>query len=112
MPKLKVNSKNFMKSNRHPLPPPRQRAQAYALDALIYLAKDEEEMGRFLGETGFDPTDLRKMAEDPGFAGAMLDYLCSHESLLMAFARFTRDRSLCNRECAAVSGTASLARFL
>ena len=43
-------------------------------------------MGRFLGETGFDPTDLRKMAEDPGFAGAMLDYLCSHESLLMAFA--------------------------
>ncbi|MBV8183631.1 MAG: DUF3572 domain-containing protein, partial [Hyphomicrobiales bacterium] len=87
MPKLKVNSKNFMKSNRHPLPPPRQRAQAYALDALIYLAKDEEEMGRFLGETGFDPADLRKMAEDPGFAGAMLDYLCSHESLLVAFGR-------------------------
>lgn len=43
-------------------------------------------MGRFLAETGFDPADLRRMTNDPGFTGAMLDYLCSHESLLRAFA--------------------------
>ena len=86
LPKLKVNSKNFSKSNRSAVPSPRERAKAFALDALLYLANDEEEMGRFLAETGFDPADLRKIANDPGFAGAMLDYLCSHESLLMAFA--------------------------
>ncbi len=60
------------------------------MDALLYLANDEAEMGRFLGETGFDPADLRRMTNDPGFAGAMLDYLCSHESLLVAFAAAQR----------------------
>jgi hypothetical protein len=86
LPKLKVNSKNFSKSSRSGVPEPHERAAAFALDALVYLADDAEEMGRFLAETGFDPADLRKLTNDPGFAGAMLDYLCSHESLLMAFA--------------------------
>ena len=86
LPKLKVNSKNFSKSSRSAVPSPRERAKAFALDALLYLANDEEEMGRFLAETGFDPADLRKIANDPGFAGAMLDYLCSNEALLIAFA--------------------------
>jgi Protein of unknown function (DUF3572) len=86
LPKLKVNSKNFSKSSRSAAPSPRERAKAFALEALLYLANDEGEMGRFLTETGFDPADLRKITNDPGFAGAMLDYLCSHESLLMAFA--------------------------
>lgn len=86
LPKLKVNSKNFSKSSRSAVSSPRERAKAFALDALLHLANDEEEMGRFLTETGFDPADLRKITNDPGFAGAMLDYLCSHESLLMAFA--------------------------
>jgi hypothetical protein len=79
LPKLKVNSKNFSKSSRSGVPEPHERAAAFALDALVYLANDAE-------ETGFDPADLRKLTNDPGFAGAMLDYLCSHESLLMAFA--------------------------
>ncbi|MBV9114483.1 MAG: DUF3572 domain-containing protein [Hyphomicrobiales bacterium] len=57
-----------------------------ALDALMYLANHEEEMDRFLAETGSDPADLRKMTNDSGFVAAMLDYLCSHESLLVAFA--------------------------
>jgi hypothetical protein len=70
LPKLKVNSKNFSKSSRSAVPSPRERAKAFALDALLYLANDEEEMGRFLAETGFDPADLRKIANDPGFAGA------------------------------------------
>jgi hypothetical protein len=86
LPKLKVNSKNFIKSSRSAIPTHRERAKAFAIKALLYLANDEEEMRRFLTETGFDPADLRRMASDPGFAGAMLDYLCSKESLLMAFA--------------------------
>jgi len=86
-PKLKVNSKNFSKSSRSALTASFENAKAFALDALMYLAENEEEMARFLTETGFDPADLRRMTSDPGFVAAMLDYLCSHESLLVAFGR-------------------------
>jgi hypothetical protein len=86
LPKLEVNSKKFSKSSRSPLTDRKARARELALDALLYIAKDQELMSRFLGETGFEAADLRRQAEDPGFAGIMLDYLCSDESLLLAFA--------------------------
>jgi hypothetical protein len=86
LPKLEVNSKKFSKSSRFPLSDPKQRARELALDALLYLTKDQELMADFLAETGFAASDLRRHAGEPGFAGAMLDYLCSHESLLVAFA--------------------------
>jgi hypothetical protein len=86
LPKLEVNSKNPTKSSRFALTNRKQRAQELALDALLYLAKDDELMARFLAETGCDASDLRRNAQDPGFASAMLDYLCSDETLLVAFA--------------------------
>jgi hypothetical protein len=81
-----VNSKNFSKSSRIPFTEARERAQALALDALLYLASDQEQLAQFLAETGFDPAALRRTAKEPGFASAMLDYLCANESLLIAFA--------------------------
>jgi hypothetical protein len=86
LPKLEVNSKNFSKSSRFAFTEPGARAKELALDALLYLAADQEQLGKFLAETGFDPADLRRTAREPGFASAMLDYLCSNESLLLAFA--------------------------
>jgi Protein of unknown function (DUF3572) len=86
LPKLKVNSKNFSKSSRSSFTEARERAKEIARDALLYLANDEEQLIRFLAETGFNPADLRRMADEPDFASAMLDYLCSNESLLVAFA--------------------------
>ncbi|MFI4996409.1 MAG: DUF3572 domain-containing protein [Hyphomicrobiales bacterium] len=86
LPKLKVNSKNFSKSSRLPFTEAGERARALALDALLYLAEDKDRLSHFLGETGLDPADLRSAAQDPAFASAMLDYLCSNESLLVAFA--------------------------
>jgi hypothetical protein len=86
LPKLKVNSKNFSKSSRASLTEPGERARVFALDALIYIANDQNELARFLAETGFNPADLRSMAHEPGFAAAMLDYLRSNEPLLIAFA--------------------------
>jgi hypothetical protein len=86
LPKLEVNSKNFSKSSRFPLTNPAERAKELALDALLFLTVDEERMGKFLGQTGFAPSDLRRATAEPGFAGVMLDYLCSDESLLIAFA--------------------------
>jgi hypothetical protein len=87
LPKLKVNSKNFSKSSQSPSTKAFERARALSVDALVYLANDPEHLGEFLAETGFDPADLRRTAQEPGFAGAMLDYLCSNEALLVAFAR-------------------------
>ena len=52
----------------------------------MHLADDADEMAKFLAETGFNPSDLRRTIGEPGFAGVMLDYLCSNESLLLAFA--------------------------
>jgi hypothetical protein len=86
LPKLKVNSKNFSKSSRLRFTDAGGQAKALALDAFLYIAKDQEHLARFLGETGFDPADLRRTAHEPGFAAAMLDYLCSNETLLVAFA--------------------------
>jgi Protein of unknown function (DUF3572) len=81
-----VNSKKFSKSSRIALHRSEDRAKELALAALTHLANDGEEMAKFLAETGFNPSDLRRTIAEPGFAGVMLDYLCSNESLLLAFA--------------------------
>jgi hypothetical protein len=91
-----VNSKNFTKASRSPFTEAREQAQALAQDILLHLAGDHEEMGRFLTETGFDPVDLRRATQEQGFAGLMLDYLCSHEALLLAYA------GTCGRDPAAI----------
>ena len=63
-----------------------ETAKSLALDALVFFAQDQERLGHFLAETGFDPSELRSAAGQPGFTAAMLDYLCSDEALLVAFA--------------------------
>jgi hypothetical protein len=98
LPKLKVNSKNFSKSSRLRFTDAGGQAKALALDAFLYIAKDQEHLARFLGETGFDPADLRRTAHEPGFAAAMLDYLCSNETVR-------------HRRAAAASCSASPARL-
>jgi len=75
-----------MKSSRSSFIDAREQARTLAFDALLYLANDLEQLGRFLTETGLDPARLRQAAKEPSFAGAMLDYLCANESLLVAFA--------------------------
>ena len=81
-----MNSKNFSKSSRFAFTNPEERASELAISALMHIVKDEELTANFLSETGFDVADLRKTLQEPGFAAIMLDYLCSHESLLLAFA--------------------------
>ena len=80
-----MNSKNFSKSSRFPSTGPAERAKELAVLALLHLAKDRELIARFLAETGFEAADLRRMTGEPGFASAMLDYICSKEPLLTAF---------------------------
>jgi hypothetical protein len=63
----------------------REGAQALALRALAFLARDVERIGRFLALTGVAPDDLRHLAQAPDFLLAVLDHLAADEPLLLAF---------------------------
>jgi uncharacterized protein DUF3572 len=67
----------------------REAAKSLAVEALSFLADDLERLGRFLALTGVDPAEIRAVARDSGFLGAVLDHIAGDESLLQAFARGT-----------------------
>lgn len=57
-----------------------------AAEALTYLAADASRLERFMALSGLTLETLRASAREPGFPGAILDYLASDEPLLLAFA--------------------------
>ena len=56
-----------------------------AIEALGFIAADDQLMSRFLSLTGLDVADLRAAAAEPGFLVAVLDFLAGHEPDLVAF---------------------------
>ncbi len=60
-------------------------AEALAIQALSYIAKDPEQFDRFLALTGIGPESLRQAAGEPNFLLGVLDHLSSDERLLLAF---------------------------
>jgi len=62
------------------------RAEAMAVDALRFLAADDERLSRFLALSGLDPAHLRAAAAHPGFLAGVMAYLASDEALLVQFA--------------------------
>jgi hypothetical protein len=58
-----------------------------AIEALAWLAADENRLERFLALSGLGPQNLRKAAAEPRFLTAILDYLASNDPLLIDFAR-------------------------
>lgn len=64
----------------------REAAEAIAVQALAYLAGDEERQARFLALSGLEATDIRVAATQPGFLPGVLDHIASDETLLTAFA--------------------------
>jgi hypothetical protein len=65
-----------------PLPDP----ETLALQALAFIAGDDDRLERFIGLTGVDPASLRTIARDPAGLGSVLDYLLGWEPLLLEFA--------------------------
>ena len=65
----------------------RSDAEAMAIRALGFLASDPEELGRFLALTGIEPGQIREAAQEPRFLAGVLEYICAHQPLLLAFAR-------------------------
>ncbi len=64
-------------------------SEILAIEALQYLAADEDRLGRFLALTGLSPDDLRRAAGERGVLGAIVGYLMSDERLLLDFAAET-----------------------
>lgn len=64
----------------------REAAEALALEALSYLTADGERLAGFAAAAGFTGETIRAAAAAPGFLAAVLDYVASDESLLLAFA--------------------------
>jgi hypothetical protein len=62
-----------------------ENAEILALDALGWLAGDEDGIQRFLTQSGIDPAALRDAAASPGMGVAVLDFLVGNEDLLLRF---------------------------
>ena len=61
-------------------------AEAIALDALTFIASDDELLSRFVALTGMDPSAVRSELQKPGFLHGVMHHVVEHEELLIAFA--------------------------
>lgn len=64
-----------------------ETAQSLALNALAWIAAEEELRGAFLAASGASADDVAARAADPEFLGFVLDFLLSDEPALIAFAK-------------------------
>lgn len=63
-----------------------ETAESVALQALGWLLAQEELLPQFLDATGAAPDDLRQLAAQPEFLGAVLDFLLGADTMVLAFA--------------------------
>lgn len=68
------------------LPPTADQAAVTGLQALSYIAADEDLFGAFLGQAGTDAADIKSRATDPGFLGFVLDFLLQEDMRVIGFA--------------------------
>lgn len=57
-----------------------------AIDALVFIAGDDELLPRFLALTGIQVEQIREAAEEPGFLAGVLQFLLAHEPSLLKFS--------------------------
>lgn len=70
----------------------RDEAENLAIEALGFLAREPEHLGRFLAATGIGPHHIRDMASDPDFLAGVLEFLMADEPLLLTFTENARVR--------------------
>lgn len=63
----------------------KEQAEIIALQALSYLAKDEDRLGQFLISTGLTPQELKGRVREPDLLGGVLDAILSDDNLLLEF---------------------------
>lgn len=64
----------------------RQIAETHALAILGWIARDDDRIGAFLGQTGTDPADLRARAGDGDFLASLMDFVLSDDQTVLAAA--------------------------
>lgn len=62
-----------------------EQAEVIALNALAWLAANDELCPTFLGSSGGSVDDLRERATDPEFQAAVLDFITMDDAWVMAF---------------------------
>lgn len=62
-------------------------AEIIALQALSWLATDEEMLHHFCAATGTDPASLAQAAHDPEFLAGVLDFVIMDDEWVEAFSR-------------------------
>ena len=60
-------------------------AETIAVQALAWLAGNEELLPIFMGSSGLSADDFRTRAQEPEFLGAVLDFLMMDDAWLTAF---------------------------
>ncbi|MGZ3216431.1 DUF3572 domain-containing protein [Paracoccus sp. T5] len=63
-----------------------QRARDLAVDILLHLANDPEELTQFLSVSGLQPADLRSLQDRPEVALFLLDFLAEDDRRICDFA--------------------------
>lgn len=67
------------------LPMKRDLAEGLAVDALTWLAGNEDLLPVFLGSTGMSASDIRTQAQQPEFLGAVLDFIMMDDRWVQEF---------------------------
>ncbi len=62
-----------------------ERAETIALQALGWLAADDDLCAGFLGTTGADLGDMRLRATDPAFLASILEYITMNDDWIIGF---------------------------
>jgi hypothetical protein len=62
-----------------------ESAELVAIQALGWLAANDDLMPVFLNASGADVADLRKQARDPAFLAAVLDFLLMDDAWVVGF---------------------------
>jgi hypothetical protein len=61
------------------------RAETIALQALAWIAADEELLPRLAGATGLSLGESREQAQDPAFLAGILEFLCMEDRWIQRF---------------------------
>lgn len=64
-----------------------ERARDLAVDALLHLANDPEQMNQFMAGTGLQPSDLRSLSDRPDIAMFLLDFVAEDDDRICSFAK-------------------------
>ncbi len=65
-----------------------ERAETIALQALGWLAADDDLCGTFLGATGATLDDMRQRAAEPAFLASVLGFLTMNDDWIIGFCDF------------------------